>query len=79
MDHYFDKLLQIAKFDENICQNEYLVKEAERRVDPLVQICKKFGKTGVPPIKLIKSYMEDKPKEEKKGSPKKIPLLRKQI
>ncbi len=36
MDHYFDKLLQIALFDKKTVANEYLCEEADRRVDPLV-------------------------------------------
>ena len=36
MDHYFDKLLQIARFEPDIVRNEYLCAEAEKRVEPLV-------------------------------------------
>ena len=36
MDHYFDKLLQIALFDKKTVCNEWLCAEAERRVDPLL-------------------------------------------
>lgn len=36
MDHYFDKLLQIAVFDEQTVGNTWLCEEAERRVDPLI-------------------------------------------
>ena len=46
MDHYFDKLLQIALFDKQTVANDYLCSEADRRVDPLLQICLEFGKHG---------------------------------
>ena len=36
MDHYFDKLLQIAKFDPKTTQNDFLCEEASKRVNPLV-------------------------------------------
>ena len=57
MDHYYDKLLQIAVFDEKIVQNSFLVSEAARRVQPLVEVCLTYGKTGEVPVELIKSYM----------------------
>lgn len=56
MDHYYDKLLQIAVFDSKVVSNEYLCAEAERRVTPLLVICLKYGKTGKPPIPLIKKF-----------------------
>ena len=49
MDHYFDKLLQIARFDIDVVKNKFLCEEAERRVEPLVQICLEWGKTGKVP------------------------------
>lgn len=36
MDHYFDKLLQIALFDKKTVANDYFCEEAARRVDPLL-------------------------------------------
>ena len=92
MDHYFDKLLQIARFDPEVVKNEFLCKEAERRVEPLVKICLEWGKSGVVPEKLIMSY-DDKSnkkgkKEEKKVKEKntkenkedgKVQVLKKQI
>ena len=56
MDHYFDKLLHIAKFDKDVVKNKWLCEEAERRVEPLVQICIEWGKTGIPPEDTIRSY-----------------------
>ena len=58
MDHYYDKLLQIAFFDPKIVQNQYLIKEAKDRVQPLVDICVSYGKTGEVPEDLIQSYIE---------------------
>ncbi len=58
MDHYFDKLLQIAHFDKTVVQNDYLTQEASRRVKPLVDICLEYGNSGKVPLDLIKSYEE---------------------
>ena len=57
MDHYYDKLLHISVFDKNVVQNSYLIEEAARRVQPLVDVCLRFGETGVVPVDLIKSYI----------------------
>ena len=57
MDHYYDKLLQIAHFDPQIVKNKYLEEEASRRVQPLVDVCLEYGKTGQVPEQLIKSHM----------------------
>jgi len=56
MDHYYDKLLQIAVFKPDVVKNKYLVHEASQRVQPLLDVCVEFGKTGVVPIDLIMSY-----------------------
>lgn len=56
MDHYYDKLLQIAVFQPDVVNNKYLVHEASQRVQPLLDICVEFGKTGVVPVDLILSY-----------------------
>ena len=74
MDHYFDKLLQIALFDKSTVANEFLCSEADRRVDPLVQVCIKYGKTGKAPVSMIKKFaaLESAPtKAEKKAQVKK--------
>ena len=54
MDHYYDKLLHIAKFDINVIRNPYLVEEAKKRVQPLVDVCIESGKTGQAPVGTIK-------------------------
>ena len=59
MDHYFDKLLQIAIFDKKTVANEWLCAEADRRVDPLVRVCLKFGKSGKAPIGMIKKFAKE--------------------
>ncbi len=57
MDHYFDKLLHIAVYDPKIVQNSFLEQEAARRVQPLIDICLQWGRTGEVPVDLIKSFM----------------------
>ena len=57
MDHYYDKLLQIAHFDQKVLKNEYLLSEAKKRVQPLVDVCLEYGRTGEVPEELIKSHM----------------------
>lgn len=57
MDHYYDKLMHIANFDPELVQNDYLVAEAKKRVQPLVDICLEYGKTGLVPEEKIKGYM----------------------
>lgn len=64
IDHYYDKLLQIAHFKPDVAQNDYLVGEAQKRVQPLVDICLEYGKTGVVPEDMIKSHIKA-PKIEK--------------
>merc|ERR1719369_1903141 len=49
MDHYYDKLLQIAVFEPQVVCNDYLVEDAKKRVAPLVKVCVEFGKTGEVP------------------------------
>ena len=57
MDHYYDKLLHVAKFDPEVVQNSFLVEEAARRVQPLVDICLEYGLSGKVPEDLIKSHI----------------------
>ena len=89
MDHYFDKLLHIAKFDKDVVKNKWFCEEAERRVEPLVQICIEWGKTGIPPEDTIRSYQEPSSSAQKNGkqeekakkspTPPRIPPLKKTI
>ena len=55
MDHYYDKLLQIAHFDAARVQNTYLQEEAKSRVQPLLDICVEYGRSGKVPEEMIKS------------------------
>lgn len=56
MDHYYDKLLHIAKLDPQVVRSDYLVSEAKQRVKPLVDICIESGISGRAPVKTIQSY-----------------------
>ena len=53
MDHYYDKLLHIAKLEPEVVQSSYLVQEARRRVAPLVDICIEAGISGQAPVKSL--------------------------
>ena len=53
MDHYYDKLLHIGKFDPSVVRSEYLQDEARRRVQPLVDICLEAGRSGQPPLESL--------------------------
>lgn len=57
MDHYYDKLLHVAVFDASVVKNDFLIDEASRRVQPLVDVCLEYGRTGQVPVDLIKSFM----------------------
>lgn len=46
MDHYYDKLLHVAVFDPEVVKNSFLIEEAAKRVQPLVDVCLEFGRTG---------------------------------
>jgi len=59
MDHFYDKLLHIAYFDQDVVQNSFLVEEASARVKPLIDICLKFGVSGKVPTDLLDSYEKD--------------------
>jgi len=53
MDHYYDKLLQIAVFQPEVVRCPSLEEEAGRRVQPLLDICLQAGRTGEAPVLLI--------------------------
>ena len=59
MDHYYDRLLHVAKFDPAIVQNDWLVEEALKRNQPLIDVCLEYTKLGKAPIKLIMSYKQE--------------------
>lgn len=58
LDHYYDKLIQISRPSPNLVQNKYLEDEAEKRVEPLVTILLKYGKSGEVPISDIEAITE---------------------
>jgi len=58
MDHYYDKLLQIAVFPPEVVCCPSLVQEAAARVQPLLHICLEAGKTGEAPVEYIKSLIK---------------------
>mmetsp|Transcript_9052 Transcript_9052/g.16072 ORF Transcript_9052/g.16072 Transcript_9052/m.16072 type:complete len:271 (-) Transcript_9052:120-932(-) len=45
--HYYDKLLHIAMPPPSIVQNRYLESAAERGAAELLEVCVRYGKTGV--------------------------------
>ena len=53
MDHYYDKLLHIAKLEPEVVQSAYLVSEAKRRVAPLVEVCVEAGISGQAPVQSL--------------------------
>ena len=53
MDHYYDKLLHVAVFEPSVVQNSFLIEEADKRNQPLVDVCIEYGRTGKVPIDLI--------------------------
>lgn len=50
MDHYYDKLLQVASPPGDIVRNRYLQEELANRAAPLVDVCLQFGATGDVPL-----------------------------
>lgn len=52
IDEIFDRLLHVPtqEFDFDCCKNWYLVREAQGRVDAMVEICLDFGRGGQFPV-----------------------------
>lgn len=59
--HYYDKLLHIARPPPDIVRNEYLETMARESSKELVEICLRFGKTGVVDEEYILSLKENFP------------------
>ena len=57
LDHYYDKLIQISRPSPKIVQNKYLEYEAQQRVEPLLNILLKYGKSGEVPFDDIAAIM----------------------
>lgn len=58
MDHYYDKLLRVARPDKRSIRNSYLEAEMDKRAAPLVRICLAFGQTGQVPEDEIKAMAD---------------------
>mmetsp|Transcript_1958 Transcript_1958/g.4318 ORF Transcript_1958/g.4318 Transcript_1958/m.4318 type:complete len:276 (-) Transcript_1958:169-996(-) len=56
IDHYFDKLLRVARPPTEVLHNDYFEAEMVRRVAPLVQVCLAFGETGEVPMGMLRSW-----------------------
>jgi len=54
MDHYYDKLLRVARPDYKSVCNKYLEAEMDKRAAPLVEVCLEYGQTGKVPEDRIK-------------------------
>ena len=55
MDHYYDKLIPISNPPEEMLANSYYIKEFSKRLEPLLQVCLSYGKTGQIPLDIIKN------------------------
>lgn len=55
MDHYYDKLLRVARPPSEALQNAYFEAEMSQRSAPLVEICLAFGKTGEVPVDKLRA------------------------
>ena len=58
--HYYDKLLHIARPPPGIVQNTYLEDMAKESSKELVEVCLRFGKTGVVDEEYILSLVEER-------------------
>ena len=55
LDHYYDKLLQVARPPASDVRNEYLEMAARERARPLLDVCLAFGRTGAVDVDAIKA------------------------
>jgi len=49
IDHYYDKLLRVARPPSEVVRNRYLEEAALSRVQPLLTVCLSYGATGIVP------------------------------
>ncbi|CAK0809368.1 unnamed protein product [Prorocentrum cordatum] len=54
MDHYYDKLLRVARPPPALVRNSYLEAEMAKQAAPLVRVCLEFGATGSVPLGTIR-------------------------
>jgi uncharacterized protein len=55
LDHYYDKLLQVARPPKEFVQNHYLEAEMTKQAAPLVQILLSYGRAGEVPLEEIRA------------------------
>lgn len=55
MDHYYDKLLQVARPPPELVRNPYLEESGLKGAEPLLRVCLAYGETGQVPIAMIES------------------------
>ena len=58
IDHYFDKLLQVAKPPKAIVRNAYLEEAAVAGAQPLLDVVLAYGATGKVPVEKIEASIE---------------------
>lgn len=56
MDHYYDKLLRVARPPAELLCNPYFTTEMDKRVAPLVEICLLFGESGQIPLDKLNAF-----------------------
>jgi uncharacterized protein len=56
--HYYDKLLHVARPPPDIVRNQYLETKAEESCEELIEVCLRFGKTGVVDEEYIQSLVD---------------------
>ena len=57
--HYYDKLLHVARPPPNIVRNHYLETTAEESCEELIEVCLRFGRTGVVDEEYIQSLVDN--------------------
>ena len=55
LDHYYDKLLQVARPPPALVRNSYLERRALAGAEPLIAICCEYGRTGAVPVARIEA------------------------
>ena len=55
MDHYYDKLLQVARPPPELVRNDYLEAAALVGAEPLLEVCLAYGKFGEVPVGMIEA------------------------
>ena len=57
LDHYYDKLLQVARPAPELVRNAYLEEEAKRRAAPLLAVCLAYAETKRVPLETIEAMV----------------------